>query len=284
MVLFEKTAILGIGLIGASLALAMKENGLTGHVAGHGRSEDNLKRARERGIIDSYSLDAAKTCEDADLVVFATPVGTFKSLAKTIKGTLKKGAVVTDVGSVKGFLAHDLEDLMPEGVTYVACHPIAGSEQSGIDTARADLFKGRLCIVTRTPNIDEESFNKVWGLWSALGAKVELMDPEEHDHIFGLVSHLPHVAAYALMNAIADVDPGSLKYAGNGFKDSTRIAASSPTLWRDICAFNSDNLIRALDMLRANIDGIASYLREGDYEALEESFKRAYELRKQIEG
>jgi prephenate dehydrogenase len=261
----------------------MKEKSLTGHITGHGRSEDNLKRARERGIIDSYALDPAKACEDADLVVLATPVGTFKSLVKAIKDTLKRGAVVTDVGSVKGFLAHDLDDLMPEGVNYVACHPIAGSEQSGVDTARADLFEGRRCVVTGTRNMDEEAFNMVWGLWSALGSKLELMTPEEHDHIFGLVSHLPHVAAYALMNAISDVDPGSLKYAGNGFKDISRIAASSPTLWRDICAFNSENLIHALDMLKANIEGMATYLREGDFEALEETFRKAYELRKKIE-
>jgi prephenate dehydrogenase len=283
MVLFEKTTILGVGLIGASLALSMKEMSLTGHVAGHGRNEENLKKAKERGIIDSYDLDAAKACEDADLIVFATPVGTFKSLVKAVRGSLKKGMVVTDVGSVKGSLAYDIDGLMPEGVHYVACHPIAGSEQTGIDTARADLFKGKLCIITRTPNIEEESFNKVWGLWSTLGSKVELMDPEEHDHIFGLVSHLPHVAAYALMNAIADVDAGCLKYAGEGFKDSTRIAASSPALWRDICAFNSDNLIKALDILKSNIEGIAAYLREGDYEAIEETFKQASRLRRQIE-
>jgi prephenate dehydrogenase len=261
----------------------MKEKSLTGYITGHGRNEDNLKRAKEKGIIDSYALDPAEACEGADLVVFATPVGTFKTLAKAIRGALKEGAVVTDVGSVKGFLAHDLEGLMPPGVNYVACHPIAGSEQSGIDAARADLFAGRLCIITKTPKINEEAFNMIWGLWVAIGSEVKFMGPEEHDHIFGLVSHLPHVAAYALMNAIADVDPGSLKYAGDGFKDITRIAASSPALWRDICAFNSDNLIRALDMLRANIDGIAAYLREGDFEALEETFKRAYELRKQIE-
>lgn len=283
MVLFEKTTILGVGLLGASLALSMKGMSLTGHVVGHGRREENLKKAKERGIIDSYDLDAARACEGADLIVFATPVGTFKSLAKAIKGHLKEGAVLTDVGSVKGSLVYDIENLMPKGVHYVACHPIAGSEKSGIDTARDDLFKGKLCIITKTPNINEESFDKVWGLWSALGSRVELMDPEEHDHVFGLVSHLPHVAAYALINAIADVDVGCLKYAGEGFKDTTRIAASSPVLWRDICAFNSENLIRALDMLKSNIEGITSYLREGEYDALEETFRQASRLRRQIE-
>lgn len=282
-VLFEKTTILGVGLIGASLALSMKEMSLTRSVVGHGRNEENLKMAKERGIIDSYDLDAAKACEDADLIVFATPVGNFKPLVKAVRGSLKQGAVLTDVGSVKGSLVYDIEGLMPEGAHYVACHPIAGSEQSGIDIARADLFKGKLCIITKTPNIDEGAFEKVWGLWSTLGSRVELMDPEEHDHIFGLVSHLPHVAAYALMNAIADVDSGCLKYAGEGFKDSTRIAASSPVLWRDICAFNSENLLRALEMLKSNIEAITSYLREGEYEAIEETFKRASRLRRQIE-
>lgn len=281
--LFERTAVLGVGLIGASLALALREKSLTGLITGYGRTEANLKKAVERGIIDSYELDPARACADADLLVYATPVGSFKTLARALRGSTKKGAVVIDVGSVKGFLVSDMEGLMPEGVRYVACHPIAGSERSGIDNASANLFDGRLCIVTKTENTDEEAFRKVRDLWRAVGSKVELMDPDVHDVIFGLVSHLPHLAAYALVNAVADVDAGSVKYAGNGFKDMTRIAASSPAIWRDICAFNSENLLRFLDILKANIEGLSMFLRDGDFEGLEDAFKRASELRKSLE-
>ncbi len=191
--------------------------------------------------------------------------------------------MAVDVGSVKGSLVQEMEGLMPEGVSFVACHPIAGSERSGIDTASADLFDGKLCIITRTERTDGGALDKVSKLWEALGSKVELMDPEVHDMIFGLVSHLPHLAAYALVNAVADVDAGSMKYAGNGFKDSTRIAASPPAIWRDICAFNTDNLLRFLDIFKANIEGLSLYIREGDFQGLEDALRRASKLRKSIE-
>jgi len=282
--LFEKTTIFGVGLIGASLALAMREKSLTKYVSGYGRTEANLKAAAQRGIIDFYELDPARACKDADLIVYATPVGAFKSLARATRGAMKNGAVVIDVGSVKGLLVQDMEDLMPGGVRYVPCHPIAGSERSGIETASAGLFEGRLCIITKTPKTDDGAFDKVSALWRALGSKLEVMDPDVHDSIFGLVSHLPHLAAYALVNAVADVDAGSMKYAGNGFKDATRIAASSPAIWRDICAFNSENLLRFLDILKANIEGLSLFIRESDFKGLEEAFKRASKLRKGIEN
>lgn len=281
--LFKKTAVLGVGLLGASLALSMREKSLTGSIIGFGRSEGNLKNAVAKGIIDSYFLDPVKACEDADLVVFATPVGSFKALARALKGRLRKDAVVIDVGSVKGFLVSDLENLMGEGVHYVACHPIAGSERSGIDTASASLFDGKLCIITRTDNTNEAAFQKVSELWSAVGSRVELMDPEFHDMVLGLVSHLPHLVAYALVNAVADVDSGSIRYAGNGFKDTTRIAASSATIWRDICAFNSENILRFLDIFKANIEGLGMFIREGDFDSLEDAFRRASKLRNRIE-
>jgi prephenate dehydrogenase len=282
--LFEKTTVLGVGLIGASLALAMRKASLASSITGHGRNEANLQRAKEWSIIDSYELDPAKACKGADLVVLATPVGTFKSLMKSIYGSLKPGAVVMDVGSVKGDLVYGMESLMPDMVHCVPCHPIAGSERSGIDTASADLFEGKLCIITKTENTAVAAFNDVSELWRAIGSRVELLSPEEHDMIFGLVSHLPHLVAYALVNTVADVDPGSIKYAGNGFKDATRIAAGSPDLWRDITAFNSENLLRFLDILKANIEGLSIYIREGDFKGLEEAFKRASELRKSIES
>jgi prephenate dehydrogenase len=261
----------------------MKQRSLVGHVVGHGRTEANLRRAEERGIIDSYELDAARACEDADLVVYATPVGSFKQIAHSIKGYLKEGAIAIDVGSVKGSLVQDIESLMPQGVHFVACHPIAGSESSGIDAARGDLFEGRLCIICRTERTDPKAFDKVSGLWGAVGSRVEVMDPRTHDEVFGLVSHLPHLAAYALVNTVADIDPGSLGYAGNGFKDTTRIAASAPAIWRDICAFNRGNLLKYLDVFKDNIEALSALVREGDLDGLEAAFRRASELRRGLE-
>jgi prephenate dehydrogenase len=281
--MFEKAAVLGVGLIGASLALAMKGKSLVGHVVGHGRSEANLKLARERGIIDSYELDAARACRGADLVVYATPVGAFKQMARSIKGSLKEGAIAIDVGSVKGSLVRDIEGLSPEGAHFVACHPIAGSESSGIDAASGKLFEGRLCIICRTERTDHGAFDRVSGLWRAVGSRIEVMDPFTHDKVFGLVSHLPHVIAYALMNTVADVDPGSLGYAGNGFKDTTRIAASSPAIWRDICALNRGNLLKYLDAFKTNIDDLLTLLRDGDLDGLEAAFERARGLRRGVE-
>lgn len=281
--MFDKASVLGVGLIGASLALSMKQRSLVGHVRGYGRTVANLRRAKERGIIDSYELDPARACEDADLIVYATPVGAFKPLARSIKGSLKEGAIAIDVGSVKGALVQDIERLSPQGAHFVACHPIAGSESSGIDAASGALFEGRLCIICRTERTDKKACDKVSELWRGVGSRVEIMDPQTHDVIFGLVSHLPHVVAYALMNAVADIDAGSLGYAGNGFKDTTRIAASSPAIWRDICAFNSVNLLKFLDIFKSNIEGLSAFIREGDFDSLEAAFKRASELRRGIE-
>lgn len=281
--MFERAAVLGVGLIGASLALSMKQRSLVGHVVGHGRTEANLRRARERGIIDSYELEASRACEDADLVVYATPVGSFMQIAESIQSSLKEGAIAIDVGSVKGSLVQDIEKLTPQGANFVACHPIAGSESSGIDAASGHLFEGRLCIICRTERTDPKAFDRVSGLWGAIGSRVEVMEPRTHDAVFGLVSHLPHVAAYALVNTVADIDPGSLDYAGNGFRDTTRIAASPPAIWRDICAFNRDNLLKYLDVFKNNIEALSALLKEGDLDGLEAAFRRASERRRGLE-
>ncbi|GAB4416916.1 MAG: prephenate dehydrogenase [Thermodesulfovibrionales bacterium] len=278
----NKVAILGVGLIGASFALGLREKGMCEKISGYGRKEENLIRAKERGIIDDFSLDPKSVCEDSDLILLSTPVGVFKGLLEYTKGAIKKGAIVTDVGSVKGRLVYELESLMPEGVYYVGSHPIAGSDRSGISDARADLFESALCIITPTENSDTEALRKISMLWDALNARVKFMDPYKHDEIYGAISHLPHVVAYALVNTIGDIDSEFIEFAGQGFKDTTRIALSSPELWRDIVLFNRENLIRMLVVFMENIDRIKRLLEKEDSDAIKEEFKRARELRERL--
>lgn len=278
----NKAAIIGVGLLGASFSLALKEMNLCRTISGFGRSEKNLNRAKERGIIDDYSLEAADACKDADFVLLSTPVGAFSSLVNTIRGDLKKGAVITDVGSVKGRLVYDLESSLPEGVSYIGAHPIAGSDKSGIDDARPNLFNGARCIITPTENSDQDALNKVESIWTVIGAKVELMNPYKHDEIYAVVSHLPHIIAYALVNTVGDIDYKYIDYSGQGFKDSTRIALSSPEMWRDISIFNRDNLMKLLGSLKENLQEIERLLQTGDASGLENIFLRAQELRKRL--
>ena len=279
---FNKVTILGVGLIGASFALAMKKRGLCNHIAGYGRRENNLKKAMEMKIIDSFEIDASKACADSDLVLFAIPVGCFTETAKRINGSFKKGAIVTDVGSVKGKLVRDMEALMPEGVSFVGGHPIAGSDKTGIDTAAADLFTGARCILTPTEKTDKAALKKIAGLWESFGAKVSTLDADEHDRIYAAVSHLPHIIAYAIVNTVADINSSYLGYAGNGFKDTTRIAASSPELWRDISLMNRENILEFIEVFKKNLDSLGSHLKKSDSEAIEKEFKKAKALREDV--
>lgn len=282
--MFGQVTVLGVGLLGASLALAMKRSGICPQVVGYGRTMDNLIRAKGKGIIDSYELDPARACEGSDLVVFATPVGAFASLAAKLRGSLAEGAIVIDVGSVKGGIVHELEKLTGAGGRFVGCHPIAGSERSGMDAASAELFRDALCIITVTDRTDRASLEKISALWGALECRVETMSPEEHDRIYAIVSHVPHLIAYALVNAVADTDPVYVKYAGKGFKDMTRIASSPPELWRDICMMNMDNILKFTERFRENMERLLISLRDGDADGLKEAFKRARALRKSIDN
>jgi prephenate dehydrogenase len=277
--LFNNVTIIGVGLLGASCALALKGRGLCGTVCGYGRKEANLRQAKDRGIIDEYSLEIRKACEHADLVILSTPVGSFKKIVREIRDVLKKNTLITDVGSVKGHLVKELEELMPEGVRYVGSHPIAGSDRSGIGNARADLFDGVSCIVTPSACSEKNAVQQITTLWESCGANVEIMDPMRHDEIYAAVSHLPHLIAYALVNTVDDSNAEYLKYAGPGFKDTTRIALSSPEMWRDISLLNRNNLIALIERFGNNLDIIASMIRNADAEGLEHEFSKARTLR-----
>ena len=276
---FNKVTVLGVGLIGASFALAMKKRRLCGSITGFGRKEANLLRAKERGIIDSFEPDPGTACEGSDLVLFSLPVGSFAETAKRIADSLKKGVIVTDVGSVKGGLVYEMEEILSSGASFVGAHPIAGGEASGIGTADADLFEGQKCIVTPTGKTDGATVGIITGLWQSLGAEVVMLSPEEHDKVLGAVSHFPHVVAYEIVNAIDEIDGSYLRYCGRGFRDITRIASSSPELWRDICMFNRENLVRSLDIFIKRLEKAKAYIAGSDADSVEQEFRRAKSLR-----
>lgn len=279
---FSKTAILGVGLLGASFSLAGKKKGICSYVTGYGRSRENLERAKSLGIIDAVSADPASACRDADLVVLAAPTGSFVELIKQAGPALKKGALVTDVGSVKGDLVTELEMLIPPGVHFIGSHPIAGSDRSGIDAADADLFCDALCIVTPTERSDPSALRSIMDIWSGLGSRVMAMGPAEHDRVYAAVSHLPHLIAYAMVNTVSDIDKSYLSYCGQGFKDMTRIAASSPDIWTDISLLNRQNLIEMIALFRENLNRMETYLKSAEADALRQEFVRAGTARKSL--
>jgi prephenate dehydrogenase len=281
----ERLAIAGVGLIGGSLALAAREAGLVGEVVGWGRTAANLETARARGIVDRVAATPADAVAGADVVVLAAPVRACAPLAEAFRPHAKRGALLTDVGSVKGELVAALEPAWASVGPFVGAHPIAGSEASGAAAARADLFRHTRCIVTPTPATDGDALRRVRVLWEAVGATVVVMTPAMHDGILARVSHMPHLVAYALAAAVggATVEGAPvLPYAGPGFRDTTRIAGSPAELWRDIMLANADALGAALREFRAELDRLAVLIESGDGAALGAALDAARELRRKL--
>lgn len=281
---FNNITIIGVGLIGSSFALALKERGFKGSITGVGRREEYLARAKEKGIIDRYATVYEEGVKDADLIILASPVGQFEQIINRIGSSIKKGAIVTDVGSVKADIIKKIEPLMPEGVSFVGGHPIAGKECPGFDAAIPDLFKNAKCIITPSYNTDKDALQKVRDLWETVEARIVLMSPEEHDMIFAAVSHLPHVVAYALVNSITEMKDGILDNGGKGLKDMTRIALSPTELWRDICACNQKEILASLKTFSSSLSGMIELIEASDWVGLEKEFRRAKEARQSIES
>ncbi len=286
--LFKQMTIVGVGLIGGSLGMICKQQGLIGTVVGTGRRVENLKKAVELNAIDRYTTDLAEAASGSDLLVLATPVDTFETALKTCAPKLAPGAVVTDVGSVKGLLVTRMEALVPAGVSVVGTHPIAGKEKTGVEAASMELFRGALCILTPTARTDPAALAKIRRLWEATDARVSEMDPDLHDRALGAVSHLPHMVAFALVNAIAAIqetqtpDLDLQTFSGGGYKDTTRIAASSPEMWRDICLWNRDNLVSQIDTYQACLEKLKGLVKAGDGEGLAREFERAKRVRERL--
>lgn len=284
-VLFKKMVIAGVGLIGGSLALAARERGLVEGIVGYGRSEGNLRFARGKGIIDSYFHKPEELPKDTDFLLLGTPVAAIAPLTKEFLPFMQPGCVVSDVGSVKAEIVRDMEKILPPTMPFVGAHPIAGGEQWGAEPARGDLFIGQRCLLTPTKKTDPTALEKVSTLWKKVGAKVEELDAETHDKLLGLVSHLPHVLVYGLVNFMnrARVDSTEvIEYCGGGFKDFTRIASSRPELWRDICLLNRDAVSGGLADYIKELEKLKRLVDEGKGPELEREFALANEARRRL--
>jgi prephenate dehydrogenase len=280
----DKITIIGVGLLGSSFALSLRRIGYKGIIAGVGRNEDNLIKAKELNIIDEYRTSPSEGVAGADIIMLATPVGQFEDIVDDIIDDLKQGAIVTDVGSVKGNLVRKLEALMPKGVSFVGGHPIAGKERKGLDAATSELFWGAKCIITPTDATDKDSLEHITELWKQLGCRVMHMTPDEHDAVYAAVSHLPHVAAYALVNSILDMRVDILDFGGKGLKDMTRIALSPTELWKDICANNRENVLKSLKDYSSHLSGMIKLFEASDWKGLEAEFNKAKEARQRLES
>lgn len=285
---YAQVAIIGVGLIGGSLGMILKRKGLVDRVIGVGRRVENLKTAVKLGAIDRYVADAKDGVREADLVVLATPVDTYDRHLKAWASCLKRGAIVTDVGSVKGTLVEQSEQAMPDGVHFVGAHPIAGKEQTGVAAGTDQLFNGARCILTPTRRTDPRALEQVRAMWQAAGAQVLTMDPHLHDQILGAVSHLPHVAAFALINTLVDLRNQKIPsldlagHSGGGLRDTTRIAASSPEMWRDIFLWNRENVVAFIEAYERSLDQLKQLIKAGDAAGIEKELERAKREREQL--
>jgi prephenate dehydrogenase len=286
MVHFNNVTIIGVGLIGGSLAKILKTTGLAGSITGAGRSRETLELAQRTGVIDRIGQSPERAVEGADLVILASPVGTFETAVREWGPHLTRGTIMTDVGSVKGKLVRKIENLLPAGVNYVPGHPIAGKEKFGVSEASETLFRGAKCILTPTQKTDRQSLDAVKEIWKAAGANVIVMDPDVHDKVFAAVSHMPHVAAFAMMSAVAELNTGTedyISFSGAGFRDFTRIAASSPEIWRDICLMNRENIIEMIERYQISLNRLKTDILDGDGKRLEDHFTMASNVRRGLQ-
>lgn len=278
---FKHVTIIGVGLIGGSLGMILRRNALADHVVGVGRRVENLKTAIALGAIDRYVADPQEGVREADLVILATPVDTYERHLHEWAHCLAPGTIVSDVGSVKGTLVERAEASMPEGARFVGAHPIAGKEKTGVAAGSDQLFMGARCILTPTTRTDPTALDQVRQLWESTGSIVLTMDPHLHDQILGAVSHLPHAAAFALMNALAELRDEQVPsldlagHSGGGLRDTTRIAGSSPEMWRDIFLWNRDNVVSYIDRYARSLEELKQLIKAGDTAGIEKLLERA---------
>ncbi len=274
--LFRKVTVVGIGLLGGSIALSLKKNHLAREVVGVSRRQAALNHALKNKIIDHGTSDIMKAVDNADLVILATPIQTILSLLVNLGGRLKRGCIVTDVGSTKSSIVAAAQKHLPNHVFFVGGHPLAGSEKKGVEFSDANLFNESFCLLTPTEKTNKDAFEKVSEIWTRMGCIVKSVSPDEHDSILAYTSHVPHLLAYGLIDAIPQ---DYLVFGATGLKDTTRIAGSNPQLWNDVCMQNSKNILKSLD---ETIKVLAAYRKAicaGDEGSLTECFKRAKEKR-----
>lgn len=284
--LFDRVAFIGIGLIGSSMALSMRRSGLVNSTIACARRSKTRKTALRLKIVNEVTSDPAEAVADADLIVIATPLSAYKSIAKAIAPHLKKGAIVTDVGSVKREAVTAIAPNIPKGTHFVPGHPIAGTEYSGPEAGFDSLFDGRWCVLTPLPRTPKKVVTKVSTLWRQMGAKVETMEPDHHDMVLAITSHLPHLIAYTIVGTATDLGDDLkqevVKYSASGFRDFTRIAASDPVMWRDIFLSNRDAVLDILQRFTEDLTALQRAIRKSDAKTLEDLFTRTRKIRRGI--
>tara|TARA_R110002020_G_scaffold64502_7_gene171191 strand:- start:1485 stop:2411 length:927 start_codon:yes stop_codon:yes gene_type:complete len=284
--LFSRIALIGIGLIGSSIARDVKALGLAKEVVISTRSAETLRRAEELQLGTSYTASAAEAVKGADLVIVSVPVGASEEVARQIAATLKPGAIVTDVGSTKASVIAQMAPHMPEGVHFIPGHPLAGTEKSGPDAGFEGLFQGRWCIFTPLPDTDPQALRRLTAFWTALGSRIDEMDPQHHDKVLAIVSHLPHIIAYNIVGTADDLETVTesevIKYSASGFRDFTRLAASDPTMWRDVCLHNREAILEMLARFSEDLAYLQRAIRWGEGDKLFELFSRTRTIRRSI--
>jgi cyclohexadieny/prephenate dehydrogenase len=282
----KKVAILGLGLIGSSIAHAVRRGHVAADIAGHDASADVRARAQVLGFCDSVHADAAEAVAGADVVILCTPVGAYKQIAERIAPHLKPGAILSDVGSVKNAVIRDVGPFVPKGVHFIPAHPIAGTEFSGPEAGFASLFDGRWAILTPVPDSDPEAVERLRNFWLGLGSQVDVMEAVHHDLVLAITSHLPHLIAYNIVGTAHDLEKVTegevIKYSASGFRDFTRIAASDPTMWRDVFLNNRDAVLEVLGRFNEDLAVLQRAVRNGDGALLFDFFTRNRAIRKAI--
>ncbi len=284
--LFDRVAIVGIGLIGSSLARALAEYGIARQVVCADRSPEACAKALELGIVAEATTDLAAALAGAELVVLATPVGSFATVGEAIGPLLKRGTIVTDVGSVKQATLRDIGPHLPDGVHLIPGHPVAGTEHSGPEAGFATLFQGRWCILTPATGADRHALARVTEMWRRVGSTVEIMDANHHDRVLAITSHLPHLIAYTIVGTASDLEEDTksevIKFSAGGFRDFTRIAASDPVMWRDVFLNNREAVLEILQRFTEDLTALQRAIRWGEGEQLQDHFTKTRAVRRGI--
>jgi len=281
--IFETMTVIGVGLMGGSMARAAKKNGLVTKIIGSGRDKNQLQKAKDLGVVDEFELDMTCAVKNSDLIVLAVPLGAMQKVLETIAPFISPAAVITDVGSSKQSVITNalaaFGGMLPTG--FVPGHPIAGTEKNGVEASFAELFENRCTILTPTKNSAAQAVARLTRLWAGMGAEVVCMDAEHHDEVLAATSHMPHVLAFALVDTLGQMHERKeiFQFAAGGFRDFTRIASSDPTMWRDVCLNNSAALLQVLDLFRKELDGLESAIKKQDSEYLDKIFNRAKQTR-----
>ena len=284
--MFEKVCIIGCGLIGSSIARAIKKHKLSKKVVSSNRSESINKKVVELKIVDEASSDTKKICKDSDLIIISTPLSSYKEVILKIKNSFKKSSILTDVGSVKEDIINLVEKNIPENVSWISSHPIAGTEESGPEAGFSELFQNRWCILTPSKKSKDKDVKLLESFWKKIGSKVDIMNAKQHDYILSITSHMPHLIAYNIVDMTMKVqdkkESDIIKYSAGGLRDFTRIAASNPIMWRDVFIQNKRNTSEMIDKFIENLEDLKKAIETEDKKKLEQIFTKTKKIRKNI--